>query len=158
MVELKRLLFPWVTGNVSGVAVERRNDRQVLIIDAAGRRDETVLATWPEANTLPRIIELLREMQEDTARQFDLLDNPMVTRAQLSRVVTPDIAAAYCVQRADILSHRRMLRAWRENQPAPSLKRIINHWLGVLDDIERDTIAVLGIVAETLVYRQSHGK
>jgi hypothetical protein len=159
LVELKRLLFPWMMDPVTGIVVERRNDRrEVLIIEANGRRDEIVLAIWPQANALPSIIEVLRGLQENTARQFDMLDNPMVTRAQLSQVVTPDIAATYCVQRADILSHRRMLMVWRENQQAPSVKRIITHWLGVLNDIERDTIAVLRIIAEAMVYRQSHGK
>jgi len=97
-------------------------------------------------------------MQEDTARQCDLLDNPMVTRAQLSQVVTPDIATAYYIQRADILSHRHMLKVGRENQPAQNIKRIIDHWLGVLDTIKQNTIELLGIIAETMVYWPSYGK
>ena len=158
LVEFKRILFPWMMGAVIGTTVERRNHRQMLIVDADDGREEIVLAIWPEATVLPRSVEVLRVMQENTARQFDLLDNPMVTRAQVSQVVTPDIAIVYCVQRADILSHRRMLMVWRDNQPAPSVKRMINHCLGVLDDIERDTIAVLGIIAETLVYWESQGR
>jgi hypothetical protein len=114
-------------GAVIGTTVERRNDRQMLIVDSDDGREEIVLAIWPEATVLPRIVEVLRVMQENTARQFDLLDNPMVTRAQVSQVVTPDLAIVYCVQRADILSHRRMLMVWRDNQPAPSVKRLINN-------------------------------
>jgi len=36
---------------------------------------------------------------------------------------------------------------WRDTQPASSVKRVIGHWLGVLDEIEADTKTALGILS-----------
>ena len=58
------------------------------------------------------------------------------------------MATAYCVQRADLIGYRRVLTVWRATQPAPSVKRVIGHWLGVLDEIERNSQAVLTILTE----------
>jgi hypothetical protein len=57
------------------------------------------------------------------------------------------MATAYCVQRADLIGYHRMLTVWRDTQPASSVKRVIGHWLDVLDEIEVNTKAVLGILA-----------
>ena len=57
-----------------------------------------------------------------------------------------EMVTAYCVQRADLSGYHRMLTVWRDTQPAPSVKRVIGHWLDVLDEIEVNTKAVLGIL------------
>lgn len=57
-----------------------------------------------------------------------------------------EIATAYCVQRADLIGNHRMLTVWRDTQPAQSVKRVIGHWLDVLDEIEVNTKTVLGIL------------
>ena len=54
---------------------------------------------------------------------------------------------AYCVQRADLVGYQRILTVWRGAQPAASVKRVIDHWLGVQADIEADTKAVLNMLA-----------
>lgn len=41
---------------------------------------------------------------------------------------------------------QRLLTAWRNTQPAASVKRVIGHWLGVLVDVEADTKTVLNIL------------
>lgn len=53
----------------------------------------------------------------------------------------------YGVQRADLVSYHRMLTVWHDSQPAPSVRRVINHWKGVVDEIEADTKVVLNILA-----------
>jgi hypothetical protein len=55
---------------------------------------------------------------------------------------------SYSVQRADLIGYHRILTVWRQSQPAPSVQRVINHWLGVLDEIELNTKAILGIVED----------
>jgi hypothetical protein len=50
------------------------------------------------------------------------------------------------VQRADLVGYQRILTAWCDIQPAASVKRVIGHWLGVLDEIQADTKAVLNIL------------
>jgi hypothetical protein len=52
------------------------------------------------------------------------------------------------VQRAELIGYRRMLTVWLDIQPELSVKRVINHWLGVLDDIEMHTKTLLGILTE----------
>ena len=56
------------------------------------------------------------------------------------------MTTAYCVQRADLVSYQRILTVWRDTQAAASVKRVITHWLGVLDEIQANTIAVLTIL------------
>lgn len=53
---------------------------------------------------------------------------------------------AYCIKRSDLVGYRRILTVWRDTQPAASVKRVIDHWLGVLAEIEADTKAVLNIL------------
>jgi hypothetical protein len=64
--------------------------------------------------------------------------------------VDPRIATAYCAQRSDLIGYRRMLTAWWGAQPDPLIKNGIGLWLGVLDEIEAHTKAVLGIIIPAL--------
>jgi hypothetical protein len=75
------------------------------------------------------------------------------TPSVLSDIKMTRMATAYCVQRADLIGYHRMLTVWRDTQPAPSVKRVIRRWLGVLDEIEESSKAVPGI-AEKIVYFQ----
>ncbi len=57
---------------------------------------------------------------------------------------------AYCAQRADLIGYHRMLKVWQEAQPDPLIKRGIGQWLGVVDEIEAHTKAVLGTIIPAL--------
>jgi hypothetical protein len=73
-----------------------------------------------------------------------LIQQARRTPGALEDLVTTQIVTAYCVQRADLMGYRRMLTVWLDIQPAPSVKRVIGHWLGVLDEIEMHTKTLLG--------------
>jgi hypothetical protein len=60
------------------------------------------------------------------------------------------MATAYCAQRADLIGYHRMLTAWQEAQRDPVIMRGIGLWLGVLNEIEAHTKAVLGIIIPAL--------
>jgi hypothetical protein len=45
------------------------------------------------------------------------------------------MTTAYCMPRADLVGYQRILTVWRDTHPAPSVKRVIGHWLSVLAEI-----------------------
>ena len=59
------------------------------------------------------------------------------------------------MQRADLIGYHRMLTVWQDIQPSPSVKRVISHWLGVLDEIEMHTKTVLGILTDEVSIEES---
>ena len=55
---------------------------------------------------------------------------------------------AYSVQRASLLGYQRILRRWRDIQPGLSVKRVIDYWLEVLEEIERNTKSILALLTQ----------
>ena len=104
----------------------------------------------------PYIIEVLRGIhnREDRA-QVDLIQQARRTPRALKDIVTTQIVTAYCVQRAELIGYHRMLTVWLDIQPAPSVKRVIDHWLGVLNEIEMHTKTLLGILTEKVSIEES---
>jgi hypothetical protein len=146
----KRDLFPWLMKNIPRAELNRNGTRDVLSIEAGKGVEEIQLVTHPDPMGLPYIIEVLRGMQRDTEEQVEQIQQARQTPGALSDIVTTQMATAYCVQRADLIGYHRMLGVWRDIQPAPSVKRLIDHWLGVLDEIEMHTKAVLGILTDEI--------
>ena len=95
---------------------------------------------------MPLIIEHLRGIQSDTAAQVGLLEQASRSPGAFTDIEATQMTTAYCVQRADLVGYQRILTVWRDTQPAPSVKRVIGHWLDVLAEIEADTKAVLNIL------------
>lgn len=148
LVAQKRDLFPWLMTNIQQTELVQKNSRDVLRIKTAGGIEEIELVTRLDPTGLPLIIEVLRGMHKDTEAQVDLMHQARRTPGALNDIETTQIATAYCRQRADLIGYQRMLTVWREIQPAPSVKRVIRHWLGVLDEIEANSKAVLAILTE----------
>jgi hypothetical protein len=96
--------------------------------------------------SLPHIIPALHRMREDTEKQVETLQRIAQIPGGLKEVVEPRIAMAYCAQRADLIGYHRMLTVWQEAQSDPLIKNGIGQWLGVLNEIEFHTKAVLAII------------
>lgn len=92
---------------------------------------------------LPTLIETLHRIHQDTEDQVELVQQISRTPGLLSDITATQMVAAYCVQRADLIGYHRMLTVWRGTQTAPSIKRVIDHWRDVVDEIEENTKAVL---------------
>ena len=139
----KRDLFPWIKTNIPSATL-RQNGTQDLLIVQAGKSDpqEIELVTCPDPLGLPLIIEHLRRIHQDTAAQVALLDHAKA----FDDIELTQMTTAYCVQRADLLGYHRMLTVWRDRLPEPSVKRVLGHWLGVVDEIEMDSKSVLEIL------------
>ena len=116
------------------------------IATGTGTTEEVEILAWPNPTGLPLIIEHLRGIQSDTAAQVGLLEQASRTPGAFTDIEATQMTTAYCVQRADLIGYQRILTVWRNTQPAPSVKRVIGHWLGVLAEIEADTKAVLNIL------------
>lgn len=141
--------FPWVRTNIPRAGLHTHGGHDVLTIATGNAAAEEVkIATHPSPLGLPLIIDTLRTIQSDTVGQAEqmlgkVVDIPhAVSDIDATRMVT-----LYSVQRADLVSYRRMLTVWYDSQPAPSVRRVINHWQGVLEEIEADTKVVLNILA-----------
>jgi hypothetical protein len=102
---------------------------------------EIQLIPHPDPLGLPRIIEVLRGIHRDTDGKAKLMEQAKRSLGVFSDIERTQMATAYFVQRADLIGYHRMLTVWRDTQPAPSVKRVIGHWLDV---IEVNTQAVLG--------------
>jgi len=57
------------------------------------------------------------------------------------------MAAAYCVQRADLVGYRRLLSCWHQSSSGAAAQQVIQTGLGVIDAIEADTRVVLATLA-----------
>jgi hypothetical protein len=148
LVAQKRDLFPWLMTHIPMVELVRKNSRDVLRIKTERGIEEIELVTRLDPAGLPLIIEVLRDMHKNTEAQVNLMHQARRTPGALNDIFTTQMATAYCVQRADLMGYHRILTVWRATQPAPSVKRVIGHWLGVLDEIERNSQAVLAILTE----------
>ncbi|MFD2274675.1 hypothetical protein ACFS07_35865 [Undibacterium arcticum] len=147
LIAQKQELFPWAHTNIPKADLIGAGSHDILRI-ATGTSDaeEIKVITWPDPIGLPLIIDFLRGIQQDTADQVGLLDQAKRIPRSFSDIEATQMTTSYCVQRADLVGYHRILTVWRDTQPAPSVKRVIGHWLGVLDEIEADTKAVLNIL------------
>jgi hypothetical protein len=146
LVEKKFDLFPWLKVTLVEAELEPGKVCDLLTIKADKGIEEIQLVTWPDAAGLTRIMEVLWRMQDDTAAQVELLQEAIQLPSVLSDIMATQMVTVYCIQRADLVGYRRMLSRWHEVQPAVSIKRVINHWLRVLDDIEANTQKVLSLL------------
>ena len=118
----------------------------LTITTGTGTTEEIEILAWPNPTGLPLIIEHLWGIQSDTAAEVGLLEQASLTPGAFTDIEATQMATAYCVQRADLVGYQRIMTVWRDTQPATSVKCVIDHWLGVLADIETDTRAVLNIL------------
>ena len=147
LISQKRDLFPWLNTNIPKAMLRQHGSLEFLSIQTGNSdMEEIQLNPHPDPLGLPRIIEALRGIHRDTEEQMKRMEHAKRTPGVFSDIERTQMATAYCVQRADIIGYHRMLTVWRDTQPAPSVKRVIGHWLDVLDEIEVNTKAVLGIL------------
>ncbi|MBA3875112.1 MAG: hypothetical protein H0X30_38800 [Anaerolineae bacterium] len=143
----KQDLFPWLNTNIPRAELSQSDTHDILSIKTGHSGIEEIrLVTHPDPLGLPLIIEVLRGIQRDTAKQVELVERVMRGHGVFGDIETTQMTTAYCVQRADLIGYHRMLTVWRDTQPAPSLKRVIGHWLQILHEIEGNTKAVLGLL------------
>ncbi|WP_426079029.1 hypothetical protein [Janthinobacterium sp. PSPC3-1] len=142
-------LFPWVRTHIPKADLSSHAGHDVLIIATGNAAAEEIkIATCPSPLGLPLIIDTLRTIQSDTAAQAEQMLERVVDIPQaISDIDATRMVTLYGVQRADLVSYRRMLTMWHDSQPAPSVRRVINHWQSVVDEIEADTNVVLNILA-----------
>jgi len=147
LIEQKQELFPWTHTNIPKADLIGAGFHDVLRIDTGTAMTEEVeILAWPNPTGLPLIIEHLRGIQSDTAAQVGLLAQARRVPGSFTDIEATQMTTAYCVQRADLVGYRHILTVWRDTQPAASVKRVIDHWLGVLAEIEADTKAMLNIL------------
>lgn len=146
LVERKFDLFPWL--NVTLVEAELAPGKgcDILSIKADNGIEKIQLVTWPDAAGLTRIMAGLSRMHEDTAAQVELLQEAIEQPEVISDILASQLVTVYCMQRADLVGYHRMMSGWYAVQPALSIKRVIAHWLRILDDIEANTQKVLGLL------------
>jgi len=150
LVAKKHDLFPRLIRRIPKAELMQQQPHDVLSVRTDDGDDEIALVTHPRVEGLPYIIPALQRMREDTEKQVETLQRIAQIPGGLKKVVEPRIVTAYCAQRADLIGYQRMLTAWQEAQPGPLIKRRIGQWLGVLDEIEAHTKAVLGIIIPAL--------
>lgn len=147
LIAQKQDLFPWTHTSIPTADLVGADVHDVLrIANGSGTTEEIPILAWPNPTGLPLIIEHLRGIQSDTAAQVGLLEQASSTPGTFTDIEATQMTTAYCVQRADLVSYQRILTVWRDTQAAASVKRVITHWLGVLDEIQANTIAVLTIL------------
>lgn len=150
MLILQKLdLLPWVRTNIPKADLNTHDGHDVLsIATGSAAAEEIKIATCPSPLGLPLIIDTLRTIQSETATQAELLlERGGEIPQAISDIDATRMVTLYGVQRADLVSYDRMLTVWHDSQPAPSVRRVINHWKGVMGKIEADTKLVLNILA-----------
>ena len=150
LVAQKHDLFPRLMRRIPKAELVQRSPHDVLRVKTDDGGDDIPLVTHPRVEGLPHIIPALHRMREDTEKQVETLQRIAQIPGGLKEVVEPRMATAYCAQRADLIGYHRMLTVWREAMPDPLVKNGIGQWLGVLDEIEAHTKAVLGIIIPAL--------
>ncbi len=146
----KHDLFPRLIRRIPKAELVQQQPHDVLSVRTDDGSDEIALVTHPRVEGLPYIIPALRRMREDTEKQVETLQRIAQTPGVLKKVVEPRMGTAYCAQRADLIGYHRMLTVWQEAQPDPLIKRGIGLWLGVIDEIEAHTKAVLRLIIPAL--------
>ncbi len=150
LVAQKRDLFPRLMRRIPKAELVQQRPHDVLSVRTDDGDEEIPLVTHPRVEGLPYIIPALQRMREDTEKQVETLRRIAQMPGELKKVVDPRIATAYCAQRADLIGYHRTLTAWQKAQPDSLFKEGIGLWLGVLDEIEAHTKAVLGIIIPAL--------
>ena len=147
LINLKADLFPWLLTNIPQADLIPGHGNDVLNIATGTGDAESIEIAWcPDPTGLPLVIDVLKSIQRDTAAQVEVLAQARLATGVLTDIDSTRMTTTYCMQRADLIGYRRVLTVWRETQPAPSVKRVLGHWQGVLDEIERDTRTVLDIL------------
>lgn len=147
LVAQKNDLFPWAHTNIPKADLIGTSTHDILRIATGNSAVEEIkVIAWPDPIGLPLIIDFLRGIHQDTADQVGLLGQAKRIPGSFNDIEATQMMTSYCVQRADLVGYHRILTVWRDTQPAPSVKRVIGHWLGVLDEIEADTKAVLNLL------------
>ncbi|MFJ3319036.1 hypothetical protein ACIPLR_27205 [Herbaspirillum huttiense] len=147
LVVQKNDLFPWTKINIPSVRLVACDKYDILQVKTGNSDEEEIkVITHPDPLGLPLIIDHLRDVQENTAEQIILLQRATGISTALSDVEKTQLATSYCVQRADMIGYRRILSVWRDAQPGPSVKRVIGHWLGVLEEIDSNAKSVLHLL------------
>ncbi|KAG0291409.1 hypothetical protein BGZ97_005881 [Linnemannia gamsii] len=116
------------------------------IVTGNSAAEEIEVITYPDPLGLPFTINSLRGIQQNTVEQLGLLERARGIPGALSDIEVTQMTTSYCVQRADLVVYHRILTVWRDTQPALSVKRVIGHWLSVLDEIDAYTKTVLNIL------------
>ena len=150
LIEKKQDLFPRLMRRIPKAELVRQKPHDVLSVRTDDGDDEVPLFTHPRVEGLPHIIPALQRMREDTEKQVETLQRLAQIPGGLKKVVEPRIVTAYCSQRADLIGYHRTLTVWRDAQPNPVIKRGIGLWIGVLNEIDAHTKAVLRIIIPTL--------
>ncbi len=150
LVAQKHDLFPRLMRRIPKADLVQKNPHDVLRIKTDDGTDKIPLVTHPRVEGLPLIIPALHRMREDTEKQVETLQQIAQIPGGLKKVIEPRMATAYCAQRAELIGYHRMLTVWQEAMPDPSVKNGIGQWLGVLDEIEAHTKAVLEIILAAL--------
>jgi hypothetical protein len=128
----------------------QRQPHEILRVRTDEGRQEIPLVIHPRVESLPYILPALRRMREDTERQLEMLQYLAGTPGGLKRVGEPYVATVYCAQRADLIGYHRMLAVWQETQSDPLIKGGLGQWLGMLDEIDAHTKALLEIIVSAL--------
>jgi hypothetical protein len=148
LVAQKRDLFPWIRGHILMAELTQKNGRDVLCVKTNGSVEEVELFTQRNSADLPDTMEALERIHRETAAQVDLMRQVRQKGGVFSDIDTTQMAIAYGVQRADLISYRRTLTAWLDAQHESSVQREIERWLNTLDDIEENTKAVLALLTK----------
>ena len=150
LVETKRDLFPWHFDNVTKADLKCTPGMDVLRV-ATGRTVESIDLAWnPTLAALPVITKVLVQAHTYTKAQRSTLEQAAATPRLIEQAVSPDMATAYCVQRADLRGYHRMLTTWREETSLPEMKAGIDRFLQAVNEIEEDSKAVLEILVAAL--------
>src|SRR5258708_23681678 len=146
--EKKIDLFPWLIVSIRRADLEQNGLHDRLHVETDNGVEDINLVIHPDPLGLPVIIDVLRGIQRDTMEQVQLMQQLNRIPNGIDDALVKQAIKSYSVQRADLIGYHRILTVWRQSQPAPSVQRVINHWLGILDEIELNTKAVLGIVED----------
>lgn len=147
LAELKADLFPWLLTNLPQADLIQNDGNDILnVAIGSGVAEDIEIAWCPDPIGLPLVIDALKGIQRDTATQVELLARKKLGKGVLTDIDSTKMTTMYCMRRADLIGYRRVLTVWRKTQRAPTVKRVIGHWLDVLDEIERDTCTVLDIL------------
>jgi len=149
LVAQKRDLFPRILTGITKADLTRGKNNDILkMVTTGGGRDDIPLVTHPDAQGLPLLMDVLKGIQRDTATQVGQMEQLSQISGGLDDIMRTKMERAYSVQRASLLGYQRILRRWRDIQPGLSVKRIIDYWLEVLEEIERNTKGILVLLTQ----------
>ena len=132
LAEKKIDLFPWLIASIPRADLEQNGLHDRLHVETDNGVEDINLVIHPDPLGLPVIIDVLRGIQRDTTEQVQLLQRLNRIPNGIDDALVKQAIKSYSVQRADLIGYHRILTVWRQSQPAPSVQRVINHWLGVL--------------------------